>query len=129
MPARMPMRMNDKRLEIIIGQLLRTGVLLSAAIVFGGGVLYLVRYHAARLSFRSFQVGGPEIRTVPGIAHAAAHLTSQGLMQAGLVLLILTPVARVAMAVAGFALERDRLYTVVSLIVLLILAFSLVRAI
>jgi uncharacterized membrane protein len=38
-------------------------------------------------------------------------------------------VARVAMAVAGFALERDRLYTVVSLIVLLILAFSLLRAI
>ncbi len=43
-------------------------------------------------------------------------------------LLIATPVARVAMAVVGFALERDRLYTVVSLIVLLILAFSLIHA-
>ena len=33
-----------------------------------------------------------------------------------------------AMAIVGFALERDRLYTVVSLIVLLILAFSLIHA-
>jgi uncharacterized membrane protein len=121
--------MDDKRLETIIGQLLRAGVLLSAAIVFAGGALYLVLHHAARASFRHFVAGGPDIRTVSGIAHAAAHLNSQGLMQAGLVLLILTPVARVAMAVAGFALERDRLYTVVSLIVLLILAFSLLRAI
>jgi uncharacterized membrane protein len=32
------------------------------------------------------------------------------------------------MAIVGFAFERDRLYTVVSLIVLLILAFSLIRA-
>jgi uncharacterized membrane protein len=32
------------------------------------------------------------------------------------------------MALVGFALERDRLYTVVSLIVLVILVASLVRA-
>jgi hypothetical protein len=43
-------------------------------------------------------------------------------------LLIATPVARVALAIAGFALERDRLYTVVSVIVLLILLASLMHA-
>ncbi len=109
----------------MIGKLLRAGVLFSAAVVTVGGIVYLALNHAARVSFRTFVAGGPEIRTVSGIAQAAVHLNSQGLMQAGLVLLILTPVARVAMAVAGFALERDRLYTIVSLIVLLILAFSL----
>ena len=50
-------------------------------------------------------------------------------MQFGLLLLIATPVARVAMAVVGFALERDRLYVVVSLIVLTVLLLSLTRAI
>jgi uncharacterized membrane protein len=40
-------------------------------------------------------------------------------------LLIATPVLRVMMALLGFALERDRLYSTVSLIVLLILAYSL----
>jgi uncharacterized membrane protein len=120
--------MDDKRLESIIGKLLRTGVLLSAAVVGIGGALYLVHYHAARISFRSFVVGGPELRTVSGMIHSAMQLNSEGLMQAGLVLLILTPVARVALAVVGFFLERDRLYTAVSLLVLAILAYSLLRA-
>jgi uncharacterized membrane protein len=120
--------MDDKRMEGMIGQLLRAGVLLSAAVVTAGGTLYLFGNHASRVSFRSFVPGGPATRTVSGMAHAAVHLNSEALMQAGLVLLILTPVARVALAVVGFALERDRLYTAVSLIVLLILAFSLLRA-
>jgi uncharacterized membrane protein len=72
--------------------------------------------------------GGSDIRTVAGILRSAAHFESLGLMQFGLVLLILTPVARVALAAVGFVLERDRLYTVVSLIVLVILAISLIHA-
>jgi uncharacterized membrane protein len=121
--------MDDKRLENIIGQLLRAGVLLSAAVVAIGGILYLVFERGARVGYRTFVAGGPDTRTVSGIAHSALHLNSEGLMQAGLVLLILTPVVRVAFAVVGFALERDRLYTVVSFIVLAILTFSLIYAI
>lgn len=120
--------MDDRRLEGIIGQLLRAGVLLSAAVVTVGGILYLVQNHAARTSYRTFVRGGAEMRTVEGIVRSAAHLNSEGLIQAGLLLLILTPVARVALAIVGFALERDRLYAVVSLIVLAILAFGLVHA-
>jgi uncharacterized membrane protein len=120
--------MNDQRLENMIGQLLRAGVLLSAATVALGGILYLVQMHAVPANFRSFVAGGPDTRTVHGILQSAAQFKSEGLVQAGLVLLILTPVARVALAVVGFALERDVLYTVVSLIVLVILAFSLVHA-
>ncbi|MGA2207077.1 MAG: DUF1634 domain-containing protein [Terracidiphilus sp.] len=120
--------MNDRRLENIIGRLLQTGVLLAAAIVLGGGVLYLFQYPSGRVDYHSFVTGGPDLRTVSGIVQSAAHFHSEGLIQIGLLLLIATPVARVAMAMVGFALERDRLYTVVSLIVLLILAFSLVRA-
>ncbi len=120
--------MDDRRLENIIGQLLRSGVLLSAGIVTLGGILYLARFHAAPASFRSFAAGGADIRTVQGILRSAAQFRAEGLMQVGLVLLILTPVARVVLAVVGFALERDRLYTVVSLLVLAILAFSLLHA-
>jgi len=120
--------MDDRRLESIIGQLLRAGVLFSAGVVTLGGILYLVRFHGVRVNFGSFVADGPETRTVRGIVRSAASFKSEGLMQAGLVLLILTPVARVVMAVVGFALEKDRLYTVVSLIVLAILAFSLTHA-
>lgn len=120
--------MDDRRLETIIGRLLQTGVLLAAAVVGVGGILYLVQHRTDPVNYRSFVVGGPSIQTLSGIIHSAAHFNSEGLIQIGLVLLILTPVARVAMAVVGFFLERDRLYTVVSLVVLLILAFSLIHA-
>ena len=49
----------------------------------------------------------------------------RGLIQFGLLLLIATPVARVAFSVAAFAIQRDRLYVVVTLIVLAILTYSL----
>ena len=120
--------MDDRRLETIIGRLLQTGVLLAASIVAAGGVLYLVRNHAVPAYYQHFVAGGPAIRTLSGIVHSAAHFNSEGLIQLGLVLLILTPIARVALAVVGFLLERDRLYAGVSLVVLLILAFSLFHA-
>jgi uncharacterized membrane protein len=120
--------MNDSQLENIIGNLLRAGVLLAAAVVLAGGALYLVQRGSHPVDYRTFTAGGNDIRTLPGIVKSAASLQSAGLMQLGLLLLIATPVARVAMAVAGFALERDRMYVVVSLIVLGVLLFSLLHA-
>jgi uncharacterized membrane protein len=120
--------MNDHQLEIIIGNLLRAGVLLAAGIVTLGGVLYLVQHHGDPVAYHHFVAGGSDTRTLGGIVSSAAHLDSAAIIQFGLLLLIATPVARVAMAVVGFALERDRLYVVVSLIVLAVLLASLIHA-
>ncbi len=49
----------------------------------------------------------------------------QAIIQLGLLLLILTPMARVAFSLAGFALEHDRTYVVLTSIVLAILIYSL----
>ncbi len=117
--------MNDVRLEGFIGNLLRAGVLLAASVVFLGGVAFLVQHHADPAQFSHFAVEGPRLRTLAGIVESAAHLSSLGMIQLGLVLLIATPVARVGLAAAGFFLERDRLYVVVSLIVLAVLIYSL----
>lgn len=122
------MALDDKRLETIMGRLLQAGVLLAAAVVTVGALAYLVQHHADRVDYRHFVVGGPGICTFPGILRSAAHFESLGIIQIGLLLLIATPVARVALAIAGFALERDRLYTVVSVIVLVILLASLLHA-
>lgn len=120
--------MDDRRLEVMIGKLLRTGVLLAAAIVLAGGVLYLARHHAERVNYHAFRAGGEETRKYAGIVQSAEHGESAAFIQIGLLLLVLTPVARVVMALVGFSLERDRLYALVSLIVLVILACSLLHA-
>jgi uncharacterized membrane protein len=44
-------------------------------------------------------------------------------------LLVATPVARVAFSIVGFALERDRLYVVITTIVLAILLYSLIAGV
>jgi uncharacterized membrane protein len=120
--------MDDRRLESIIGQLLQAGVLFAAAIVLAGGVLYLAGHHADPAAYHTFVAGGANIRSLSGIVQAVAHGDSVAIMQMGLLLLILTPIARVVVAAVGFLLERDRLYTAVSLIVLVILVFSLIHA-
>ncbi len=120
--------MDDRRLEIIIGRLLRAGVLLAAAIVLAGGGLYLAQNYSATAHFHTFRMEGDDLRTLGGIARSAAHFHGAGLIQFGLLLLIATPVARVVFAAVGFHLERDRLYTIVSLIVLAVLVFSLMHA-
>ncbi len=120
--------MTDERLEIFIGNLLRFGVLISALVVAAGGVLYLAQHSHDIVSYRAFHSELPELRTLPGIYSAVLHLRSDAIMQLGLLLLIVTPVARVVLAVVGFYLERDRLYVVVSLIVLAILAYSMIHA-
>jgi uncharacterized membrane protein len=121
--------MDDRRLETIIGNLLRAGVLLAATVVFAGGALYLIRHHADHVDYHQFSAGPAATHSFHGILESTAHLNSQALIQFGLLLLIATPVARVALAIVGFALEKDRLYAVISLIVLAILAFSLMHAI
>jgi len=120
--------MNDQRLESLIGQLLRTGVLLAAAVVLCGGILYLVQQHSRHVDYKTFSPGTEELRTLPGIIKLAGTLDSEGLIQLGLLILIATPIARVIMAAVGFRLQRDSMYVVVSLIVLAVLLFSLMYA-
>ena len=60
-----------------------------------------------------------------GIVDGLDALRPVAIAQAGLVVLIATPVTRVATSVAAFALEGDRLYTAITLGVLAILLGSL----
>jgi uncharacterized membrane protein len=115
----------DRRIELIIGSLLRTGVVLSAAVVLVGAASYLSQYGRETADYLTFR-GAPEyLRTLPGIFSAALSFDGRAIIQFGLLLLILTPVARVVFALVGFAREGDRLYAAVSLVVLGLLCYGL----
>jgi uncharacterized membrane protein len=117
---------NDKQMEMFIGGLLRAGVGLSALVVLFGAVVYLAKYGDLPINYRSFQGEPVEFRRIGGVIDAALAFRGRGIIQLGLLLLIATPVARVAFSILGFARERDRLYTIVASIVLVILLYSLI---
>ena len=115
----------DQYVEGLVGTLLRTGVALAAAIVLFGGTVYLVRHGLAAPQYHVF-VGEPtDLRTLSGIMKDVLSFRGRGIIQLGLLLLIATPIARVALSVVAFAIQRDRLYVVATLVVLAVLMYSL----
>lgn len=115
----------DRQIDEIIGVLLRTGVLLAAAVVLAGGILYLVGSRSSPTHYSVFRGEPSDLRGVSSVFRDAAALNSRGIIQLGLLLLIATPVARVIFTVLAFAYERDWTYVVVTLIVLALLLYSL----
>jgi len=115
----------DQRVEAFVANLLRAGVLLAIAVVAVGGIIFLVHHGSEKPHYAPFAGEPAGFRTLTGILKGATGLHGRNIIQLGLLLLIATPVARVAFTVVAFVLERDRMYVIVTLIVLLVLLFSL----
>ena len=111
--------MRDERLEQLVGGLLRAGVATAAAVVLAGGLWYLAVSGRTAVAYRQFH---PSVRNIQAITRLPAP---QALILAGLLILIATPVARVVLSLVAFAMERDRIYVVSTVIVLLILLYSI----
>ncbi|MCC6341434.1 MAG: DUF1634 domain-containing protein [Bryobacterales bacterium] len=116
------------QLEMRLGALLRLGVALAAAVVLSGGVLYLSRHGMDHPAYHTFHSGPSSLRTLPGILEGALHLREREVIQFGLVLLIATPIARVAFSIFAFCHERDWMYAGISAIVLALLLYGLTSA-
>jgi uncharacterized membrane protein len=116
----------DADVERAVGNLLRAGVLLAAAVVLVGGVLFLAHAGLTVPDYRIFRGEPAGLRSVTGIVGTALSGSARGVIQLGLLLLIATPIARVALTAIAFAAERDRTYVMVALLVLALLLKSLV---
>jgi uncharacterized membrane protein len=117
--------MNDQKMDVAIGQLLRTGVFIAAAVVLIGGLLYLSQTRGPRPNYATFHGEAVELRSPAGIIKNISTGKSNAIIQLGLLLLIATPIARVAFAAFAFFAEKDWLYVAVSVIVLAVLIYSL----
>ena len=104
-----------------IGLILQGGVLLSALTMLVGIILLPTR--PGGLSPERV-LAFPQTPGEIGAGLLALH--PQAIIALGLVLLIATPVVRVAVSIVSFALEHDRKYVVITCIVLTILLFSII---
>jgi uncharacterized membrane protein len=115
----------DHELECSVADMLLIGVLTATAIVLIGTALYLRHPLQPTPDYRHFTAADPNLRSLAGIWQGALHGHAVSFIQLGLVVLIATPIARVALCLLGFARQRDRLYAAISAIVLIILIYSL----
>jgi uncharacterized membrane protein YfcA/uncharacterized membrane protein len=105
----------------IIGWLLQAGVILSAALIILGVIL---------LPGRPGGLSPERVLAFPqtfgAIWAGLLIMRPQSFISVGLLLLIATPVVRVAISILAFMLEKDRKYVIITCIVLAILVFSIV---
>ena len=116
---------SGRDLELAIGRLLRIGVAAAALLVLLGAAVYLWHHGSEMADYRRFRGEPSDLRHLGAIFADAAVPHGRGLIQLGLLLLIATPVMRVAYAAWAFARQRDGLYVLVTLLVLAVLLFSL----
>ena len=117
-------KFDDAQMEVAMGRLLQTGVLLASAVVLTGGVLYLRAQHGAVPNYRSFSSEPANLRQLSEMGHGIATGDPATIIQLGILLLIATPIARVSFSIVGFSIERDYLYVSFTVIVLLVLLYS-----
>ena len=104
----------------IIGWVLQGGVIISAAVILIGLIL---------LSLEPDKFDPQKLvlfpQTFGEVWAGLLALRPQAIIVLGLLLLIATPVLRVAVSIVAFAVEHDRRFVVITTIVLLILLFSI----
>src|SRR3954449_8427624 len=126
-PAQPPAgsRWDDDAIEHLLARLLPAGVLLSPVLVVAGGIVFLLHHGTSPPQYIRFAGEPAELSNVRGIVHSASRGDGRGLIQLGLLVLIATPVLRVAGSLLAFVALKDRSYVVLPSVVLLLLSSSL----
>jgi len=115
----------DRDVEKIVGKLLRFGVITASLVVLLGGLLFLVQHGAqGRPDYHIFKGEETDFITFDGIFKGLFTFKPMAIIQFGVLLLIITPILRIIFSLFAFILEKDKLYVVITLIVLAIILGS-----
>ncbi|MGV0167961.1 DUF1634 domain-containing protein [Furfurilactobacillus sp. WILCCON 0119] len=106
------------QVEIMIGEILRIGVIISAVIMLVGFITYGIQ-GSTGFTNNGFPT------TMTAIFTGLLSFKSGSIMMLGLFCLILTPVLRVIVSIYAFYVEKDHLYVWITTAVLIILLIAL----
>ena len=122
---------SDTRIDFnaIIGNVLRYGVIISSALVGTGVILILVsdkspNFPSVLSQLISSDYGRPTLNFSILVA-GVLSLNPIFVIQLGLLILLATPIVRVAASILLFAAEKDMIYVALTVFVLVVLLFSI----
>ena len=117
-----------RQMESLVRRVLQVGLLVSMVLVLVGMLLFGAVHPSRLTSSESLpalvESGAKFPHTLDDVASAASDLSAEGIIAAGVLVLIATPVLRVALSVVGFAFQRDWVYVGLTVLVLLVLLGS-----
>ncbi len=117
---------NDRDIAVLLGKVLRYGVVSASLIALIGGLLYLGESGSLAPDYEMFK-GAPEpLRHLPGIFSGVASFDGASIIQLSVVVLISTPIIRVVFSAFGFAMEKDYLYVLITFIVLCVILYGMI---
>ena len=125
-----PSRRPAPDIQQLIGNTLRIGVTLACAIALVGGLLYLLQHGGEPAKdYSHFPCTASDAErtaytTLGGIWHSLCAMTAVGWIQTGVIVLLLTPIMRVALSLVDFVRERDWLYAAISAVVLTVIILN-----
>jgi len=119
-----------RRTELLISHLLRLGVFVSLSLIVVGTVLSFT-HHPDYLSSsaelqRLTQPGAALPHTLPEVVVGVREWRGQAIVTVGLLLLIATPVIRVAVSILAFIYQGDRIFILITTVVFCLLLLSFV---
>lgn len=117
-------RVTDYDMQQLIGQVLRYGVLISGVVAIIGGIWYLFQQGSGLPDYSTFHGEGEGYTSLTGIIKGLGQGSAKEIIQLGVVILIATPIIRIVFSLVAFGMERDKLYVLITLIVLSIILFS-----
>ena len=118
-------KLTDYDMEQLIGQVLRYGVLISGIIAIIGGLWYLYQQGSGIPHYTSFNGEPAGYTTLTGIIEGLSKGSATEIIQLGVLILIATPILRIVFSLISFIVEKDRMYVMITLLVLAIILFSM----
>lgn len=113
-----------ERMELAIGRLLLIGVLIALSLSALGAALYLFKQGNESVNYHTFHGISQQLTSIRGIWQSAMQMSAAGLIQLGLLVLVLVQILRVLLTTWFFVLLRDRIFVAISLFILGTLIYS-----
>lgn len=110
--------------EIMLGNMLKIGVIISSSITIFGGILFLLNHGTEIPNYHIFNESSFNFSSLKNLYVDVIALNSEVIMELGILLLIATPIIRILFSVFAYAFEKDYMYVCFAIFVFLVTIYG-----